>query len=125
MTRRPDHIPPRKAIPKRIKAEAWQQADGRCQSCGITLHGGDFAYDHVLPVALGGKNELSNVQVLCDPCHISKTSGDVARISKADRQGARSGQYAKRKKRGTGQIKSAGFKRWRRFDGSIVNRGEG
>lgn len=126
MTRRPDHILPRKAIRKRIKAEAWEQADGRCQGCGIALHGGDYEFDHCTPVALGGENTVENIQVLCtvNLCHQKKSAEDVARIAKADRQGARSGQHAKRKKRGTGQIKSAGFKQWRRFDGSIVNRGE-
>lgn len=107
MTRRPDWIPPRKAIAKRLKAEAWEQADGRCQACGITLHGGDFAYDHVLPVALGGKNELSNIQVLCDPCHLVKSSEDVARIAKADRQARRSGRQ--KAGRAKPQIQSRGF----------------
>lgn len=120
MTRRPDWIPPRKAIPKRFKAEAWEQADGRCQACGITLHGGDHAYDHVLPVALGGKNEPSNIQVLCDPCHIVKTNEDVARIAKADRQARRSGPQKPGKQKQ--KIQSRGFRRWRNFKGDIVEK---
>lgn len=128
MTRRPEWIAARKAIPAKVKAEAWEQADGRCQGCGITCHGDDFHYDHVQPVALGGENTTDNVQILCFQCHAVKTAQDIAAIAKADRMAARAGQQARRKKRGTGQIKSAGFKtnrksQWKRkLDGSIVKR---
>lgn len=124
MTRRPHWIAARKAIPEKVKAEAWEQADGRCQQCGITLHGDDMHYDHVLPVALGGTNDVENIQLLCFSCHAEKTAQDVARIAKADRQAARSGQKARRKKRGTGQIRSAGFSKTHRkkMDGTVVKR---
>lgn len=120
MTRRPDWIPPRKAIPKRLKAEAWEEADGRCQACGITLHSGDFAYDHIKPVALGGKNELSNIQVLCDPCHLIKTNDDCDQINKADRQARRSGRQKPGKQKQ--KIQGGGFRRWRKFNGDIVEK---
>ena len=125
MSRRPSWIPPRKAIPKRLKTEAWEQADGRCQACGITLHGGDHAYDHVLPVALGGKNELSNVQVLCDGCHVVKTSADIERIAKADRQGRRSGRQKPGKQKQ--KIQGRGFDRRfkKKLDGTVELRPAG
>lgn len=40
-----------------------------CMKCGATdsLH-----LDHVMPIALGGKNIFWNFQVLCAPCNLSK-----------------------------------------------------
>lgn len=125
MSRRPSWIPSRKAIPDRVKTEAWEQADGRCQQCGIPCdgaEGADYHHDHVTPVALGGSNDIENIQILCFACHAQKTADDIERIAKADRQGQRSGQGARRKKRGTGQIKSAGFKAWRKFNGDVVRK---
>lgn len=124
MSRRPEWIEARKAIPAAAKREAWDDCDGRCQHCCITLGLDDYHFDHVVPVALGGENTAENLQVLCFGCHAKKTADDVARIAKADRMAGRSGQQARRKKRGTGQIKSAGFRQWRKFDGSIVTRGD-
>lgn len=117
MGRRPDWIAARKAIPERTKAEAWEQADGRCQQCGITCDGyesADYHHDHITPVALGGTNEIENIQILCFTCHAQKTADDLIRIAKADRQGQRSGRQRKDKKRGNWpkqQLQSAGFRK--------------
>ncbi|MCW1431386.1 HNH endonuclease [Novosphingobium sp. JCM 18896] len=32
--------------------------------------------DHVIPKAKGGKDELSNCQAICGPCHQAKTLAD-------------------------------------------------
>lgn len=125
MTRRPDWIPARKAIPERVKAEAWEEADGRCQQCGILCdgaEGADFHYDHITPIALGGTNDIENIQILCFSDHAQKTADDIERIAKADRQGRRSGRQkpGKRKQK----IQSRGFnKSWRkRMDGTVERR---
>lgn len=123
MTRRPDWIKARKAIPKSVKQQAWSDCEGLCQGCGVRLVGGDYEFDHITPVALGGTNDPENIQVLCTThsmCHQKKTADDVVRIAKADRQGVRSGQQAKRKKRGTGQLQGAGFRGHRKFNGELV-----
>jgi len=54
------------------------RSEGQCASC----HGPPpFDVDHIVPVALGGTDDLSNLQALCKPCHRRKTSSDVATIA--------------------------------------------
>lgn len=121
MTRRPDWMPARTAIPAAIKREVFARSESMCEREGCEQVGKEI--DHIIAQALGGTNELDNLELLCREHHREKTADDMARIAKADRMAGRTGQQAKRKKRGTGQIKSAGFRQWRRFDGSIVTRG--
>lgn len=44
---------------------------GRCACCGVKL-GGKFHRDHIMPLALGGANVDSNIQLLCQPCNNKK-----------------------------------------------------
>lgn len=71
----------------KTKDKAAARASGHCEKCGMPFSGRRPHYDHILPAALGGKPELSNCQVLCEPCHKEKTAReDVPRIRKSDRQ---------------------------------------
>lgn len=84
----------------KTKDQAAQRAGGKCEKCGIPFYGRRPEFDHILPAALGGKPELANCMVLCEPCHAEKTAKeDVPRIRKADRQRrAANGSRAPRKK---------------------------
>lgn len=44
---------------------------GCCAICRDKLNG-TFQRDHILPVALGGSSDISNIQLLCQPCNGSK-----------------------------------------------------
>jgi 5-methylcytosine-specific restriction protein A len=78
-----------KEFRKATKADAWLRCKGACEKCGLVLKPGGFAYDHVIPVAMGGDATLRNCEVLCDGCHGEKTGkGDVPQIAKAKRQQA-------------------------------------
>lgn len=44
---------------------------GLCVYCRCEISTA-YHLDHILPLALGGKNEDQNVQLLCGPCNISK-----------------------------------------------------
>ena len=94
MTRRPDHIPRRKAFTKPVKAAVLQRSGGICEAPGCDRVGRDF--DHIKPVAIGGDNSLDNCQLLCRPCNAAKGVTEAQQAAKADRQGGRSGQYARR-----------------------------
>jgi hypothetical protein len=48
---------------------------GQCAQCGTSLHlelAEDEHIDHIVPLAVGGTNDLSNLQLLCAPCNLSK-----------------------------------------------------
>lgn len=71
----------------KVRDQAAQRANGRCQSCKCDMRGKAVEFDHILPAALGGEASLANCQVLCEACHKAKTGKhDVPRIRKADRQ---------------------------------------
>ena len=80
MTMRPSSL----EFPRKVKAAAFQRANGHCEACGVPFKGG-AEYDHVLPAALGGEPSLANCRAICQPCHKLKTTDDVRTIRKADR----------------------------------------
>ena len=46
----------------------------RCRICGATqADGAKLHVDHIIPIAKGGKTEISNLQTLCDLCNIGKS----------------------------------------------------
>ncbi len=83
---------------KRTKLEAWTRCGGKCEGCGIPLKGKAVEYDHDLPAAFGGGNELANCRVLCrDGCHRAKTSRiDIPAIAKSNRIRSRQAGIRKR-----------------------------
>lgn len=45
----------------------------KCQICGATASDGvKLHVDHIIPIAKGGKTEMSNLQTLCDMCNFGK-----------------------------------------------------
>lgn len=45
---------------------------GRCACCRSDVIKAKYHLDHIMPLALGGVNEDSNMQILCAPCNLSK-----------------------------------------------------
>lgn len=106
----------RQEFSKATKLAAFERAKGHCESCGGKILT-RAEYDHRIPCALGGSNDLANCVCLCAKCHRVKTvSADVPAISKSVRI---------REKR-AGVRKGRGFdKRWRKkMDGTVEWRGE-
>ena len=50
--------------------------DGCCALCGEPLPD-EFHIDHIQQYARGGKTALWNLQPVCIPCHLSKSSGQA------------------------------------------------
>lgn len=59
----------RESIPDEVKHLVWNRDGGHCANCGASS---DLQYDHVIPLALGGSNSLSNLQLLCGTCNRRK-----------------------------------------------------
>lgn len=94
LTRRPDHIPKRKPFPKAVKVAVLNRSAGMCETPDCNNVGRDF--DHIKPVAIGGKSDLPNCQFLCRACNAAKGIQEARDAAKADRAGGRSGQQARR-----------------------------
>ncbi len=54
----------------------YEKQDGRCAACKTPVAFRHIHRDHVVPLALGGSNDISNIQVLCGPCNRSKGARD-------------------------------------------------
>ena len=48
---------------------------GKCAMCRISLRN-RYEVDHINPLARGGSNDASNLQLLCKPCNASKAARD-------------------------------------------------
>lgn len=62
----------RTRIPDDVKQYVWVRDGGECQGCGSTI---ELQFDHVIPVSMGGSNNIENLQILCGPCNRSKAAG--------------------------------------------------
>jgi 5-methylcytosine-specific restriction enzyme A len=51
-----------------------------CLACGRTSAASQV--DHVIPLIDGGRDDESNYQSLCEPCHIAKTAEEAAARSR-------------------------------------------
>jgi hypothetical protein len=61
---------PSRHIPREVRQRVWQRYGGRCAECGAAHY---LEFDHVIPVAKGGSNSDSNVQLLCRGCNLKKS----------------------------------------------------
>lgn len=84
--------------------------DKHCTYPGCEIATG-LEVDHIVALALGGKNADANLQALCGDHHKTKTAADAKAIAKAKRRFMKHrGTFPPAKQ----QIRSRGFdKRWR------------
>ncbi|WP_069791690.1 group II intron reverse transcriptase/maturase (plasmid) [Cyanobacterium sp. IPPAS B-1200] len=58
-------------------ANLLKKQKGKCTVCGLNFKDGDkLEVDHIIPKALGGKDEYKNLQLLHRHCHDKKTASD-------------------------------------------------
>ena len=51
-----------------------ERQNWRCRTCGIDLSRANTRHvDHIIPVALRGRSEFSNYQILCGQCNLGKS----------------------------------------------------
>jgi len=47
----------------------------KCAECGVSVKDKKNRHvDHIMPLALGGSNWPTNLQILCPPCNLSKSA---------------------------------------------------
>ena len=62
----------RQPIPRKLRHQVFQRDNYRCRECGATNKQTRLHVDHIVPVAKGGTNDLSNLQILCEACNKAK-----------------------------------------------------
>ena len=83
-----DHLKARSGTLKRVKIPVWAKRaifyrdKGECRSCKCSLAAlinrlETERYDHIVPLALFGTNDVTNLQLLCEPCNSTKSAGAV------------------------------------------------
>ncbi len=71
----------RQPIPRWVKAHLFQACSGQCAGCLDTFRQiGNMQIDHIIPVHLGGTNELDNLQLLCRSCNVKKGTGTMLQL---------------------------------------------
>jgi HNH endonuclease len=68
--------------PKWVKRAVFFRDRGRCVACRADLSGtlstmSEEEYDHIVPLADGGLNDVTNIQLLCRTCNRRKRDGDA------------------------------------------------
>ncbi|WP_433520088.1 HNH endonuclease (plasmid) [Nonomuraea sp. CA-143628] len=79
------------AVSKRLRHEIFRRDNHTCQSCGAKAPDVKLEPDHVIPTALGGSDDPSNLQTLCENCNGGKsaTPPDAATVAKVADDAAR------------------------------------
>lgn len=56
-------------IADQVILDVWRRDGGRCVRCGSN---DELAFDHIIPLAMGGSSTARNVQLLCEACDRAK-----------------------------------------------------
>lgn len=54
---------------KEIRKYIYDKADGRCELCGRKILMTEMTLDHVVPLGMGGRDEIANLQCACRMCN--------------------------------------------------------
>jgi hypothetical protein len=64
-------------ISETTKKIVYSRDGGICQCCGS---GSNLEFDHITPYSCGGNGDVSNIQLLCQPCNRSKSNSCTCKI---------------------------------------------
>lgn len=65
------------AISKRLRYEILRRDSNKCRYCGATAADKPLTIDHVVPSALGGSDEPSNLVAACADCNSGKAASST------------------------------------------------
>ena len=66
----------REHIPGRLRYDVLAKSGGVCVACGVSAQERALEVDHIVPVNMGGPNDISNLQALCYKCNAQKRDRD-------------------------------------------------
>lgn len=109
----------RRSLSPTKRLAVFERHGGRCHICDQKIRVGEtWEVEHVIPLALGGADDPSNMAPAHKDCHASKSVEDVGRIAKAKRQ--RIGHLGIRKRSPFACSRDSKWKK--KLDGSVVLR---
>ena len=103
----------------RKKLQIWEREKGLCYVCGTKLTPGQYIFEHIRALELGGEDSVDNIRLTCKPCATEKTKTDHQTAAKAKRQKA-AVLGLKKSKTPLPFGKGSAWKR--KLDGSVVRR---
>lgn len=62
------------AVSKTLRFQVLRRDGFKCKYCGVIAGEAELTVDHVVPVALGGRDEASNLVTACRPCNSGKSA---------------------------------------------------
>lgn len=72
------------AVSKRLRYEVLRRDNHACRYCGATAPETPLTVDHVVPTALGGTDDPSNLVAACSACNAGKSSASADHSLVAD-----------------------------------------
>lgn len=87
---RRDGILKRVNIPNWVRKAVFHRDRGLCVNCnkdlsGLLSIGSTENFDHMVPLAIGGINDVTNIQLLCEACNKSKHAKQIQTSSKYEK----------------------------------------
>mgnify|MGYP000916555126 FL=1 len=61
-------------FPKEVRKLIYDTAKGRCALCGKKITYDKMTLDHIVPLAMNGADDVSNLQYTCEACNLFKGS---------------------------------------------------
>ena len=61
-------------FPDEVRQLIYNTAQGRCVLCGRKIVYDKMTLDHIVPLAVGGLNDIRNLQCTCEACNLFKGS---------------------------------------------------
>jgi hypothetical protein len=117
------------SVSRRLRYEILRRDDHACRYCGATAPDVKLTVDHVIPIALGGGDEASNLVTACADCNAGKSSSsadapivdgvadDAIRWARAMRAAADNQSYHRDKREAYVAAFDRAWCRWRYNDG--------
>lgn len=69
-------------IPKQMREAVFARDAYTCQFCGTRFEQSDLTIDHLIPLALGGLDEITNYVTACEPCNGKKAAMPLAEFAR-------------------------------------------
>lgn len=75
----------REAISGSIRYEVLKRASRRCENCGVSIDERPIDVDHIIPRSIGGANDITNYQALCNICNTNKGNRDQTNFAELEK----------------------------------------